>query len=404
MSESKTHEIVILGGNFGGVGSAHYLLRHTIPALKKLDKSRTYHITLVTPNKDWFFKPATPRVLVAPTLLPEEKIWRPLADVFKQYPADQISIAQGVATNLDSGNKTVTVKLTTSESEQKTIRYGSVIIATGTTGNAAFTLHEDQSLTSKTYKSVQAALQTAKTVLIAGGGAAGIETVGEIAIAFPEIEITLVSSAPKLLDRVGNPKLSTQAEAYLKNHLRVRVINNLKVTATGGGGDGPTTVTLSDGSTHTVDLYIDCTGAKPNSQFLPKSWLDVRGRVIKKDAYFRARGSSDSANDAKDVYIVGDIVAGSENNIWDIEANVPVVGTAIGNDIAAKVGKAGRAPAQKEFKPIKRVMMVTIGPTGGVGQVLGWTVPSWFVKITKAKSYLIDLLDVYAMGDKWKKP
>ncbi|KAM7191714.1 hypothetical protein V8F20_009191 [Naviculisporaceae sp. PSN 640] len=402
MSESKTHEIVILGGNFGGVGSAHYLLRHTIPALQKLDNSKTYHITLVTPNKDWFFKPATPRVLVAPNLLPEDKIWRSLAEIFKPYPTGQISIVQGVATNLDSSNKTVTVKLTTCE--QKTIRYDSLIIATGTTGNPAFTLHEDQSLTSEVYKSVPAALKTAKTVLIAGGGAVGIETAGEIGVAFPQIEITLASGASKLLERPGNAKLSAQAEAYLRNHLQTKVINDLKVTSTSGGGDGPTIVTLSDGSTHTVDLYIDCTGGKPNSQFLPESWLDASGRVIKKDPYFRARGSSDSTNDAEDVYIVGDIVADSENSIWELEAHVPVVGTAIGNDIAAKIGQAGKAPAQREFKPIKGVMMVPIGPTGGVGQVLGWTVPSWFVKVTKAKSFLIDLLDVYAMGEKWKKP
>ncbi|KAM7194374.1 hypothetical protein V8F33_007262 [Rhypophila sp. PSN 637] len=400
MSESKPYEIVILGGNWGGIGSAHYLLRHTIPALQKLDKTKTYHITIVTPNKDWLFKPAAPRVLVAPNLLPEEKIWRPLTEVLKQYPADQYSIVQGVATNLDSSSKTVTVKL--AASGQQTVSYDSVIIATGTSGHPAWTLNEDKTLTSKAHKTIQAALQKAQTVLVAGAGAVGLETAGEIGVAFPKIKLTVVTGSAKPLERANNPKLSKQAEAYLTDTIKATVINNLKVTST--EGDGPTTVTLSDGSVHQVDVYINCTGGRPNSDFLPKEWLDNRGGVIKKDAYFRVRGSSDSGSDAKDVYVVGDVVAGSENSIWELEANVPVVGTAIGTDIAAKIGKAGKAPPLKEFKPIKNVMVVPIGPNGGVGQVFGWTVPSWFVKVTKAKTFLIDLLEPYAFGDKWKKP
>ena len=397
MADSKTHEIVVLGANFSGAGISHYLLRHTIPALQKLDSTRAYHITVVSPNTDWFFKPATPRVLIAPALIPEEKVWRSLSDVFKRYPAEQISRVQGFATALDPTKKTVSVKL--NSSGEQTIAYDSVVIATGTTGNPAFTLHNDQSLTSKYYNSTQEVLPKTKTVLIAGGGAVGVETAGEIGAAFPSADITILSGSTRLLAR-ATTKLSTRAEEYLKTNFGAKVVHNVRVTA--ASGDSPTTVTLSDGSTKTYDLYIDCTGGRPNSSFLPKSWLDASGRVVQKDKYFRARGS-ESSDDAKDVYIVGDIVAGGTDNIFQLEAMVPCVGTAIGQDIAAKIGKAGKAPPLREFKPMTNTLMVPIGPGGGVGMLMGWAVPSLMVKTVKSKSFLIDMLDGYAFGDKWSK-
>lgn len=398
MSDSKTHEIVVLGANFGGAAISHYLLRHTIPALQKLDSTRAYHITVVTPNTDWLFKPGTPRVLIAPELLPEEKVWRPLSDIFKRYPADQITLVYGFATALDPTKKTINVKL--NSSGEQTITYDSVVLSTGTTSaNPAYGLHNDQSLTSKTWKSTHGALPKVKTVLVAGGGAVGVETAGEIGSAFPSIDITILSGSSRLLERII-PKLGARAEEYLKTNFGAKVVHNVRVTAT--SGDGPTTVTLSDGSTKTYDLYLDCTGGKPNTNFLPKSWLDKSGRVIKKDNYFRARGG-ESSNDAKDVYIVGDLLAGGEDNIFQLEAMVPCVGTAIGQDIASKIGKAGKAPPLREYKPMEGVIQVPIGPNGGVGMIMGWAVPSWVVKTIKAKSFLIDLLEPYAFGDKWKK-
>lgn len=398
MSNSKTHEIVILGANFGGAGIAHYLLRHTIPALKKLDSTITYHITVVTPNKDWLFKPALPRVLIAPAQLPEEKVWKPLTEIFSQYPAGQISIVQGYATELDAAKKTVHVKL--NSSGEQTVAYDSLVLATGTTGGLpGYTLNHDQSLTSKSLKSVHERLQTAKTVLVGGGGAVGVETAGEVGHFFPKADLTILSGSAKLLERCI-PKLGVRAEEYLKTNFDAKVIHNLRVTAT--SGDGPTTVTLSDGSTKTYDVYLDSTGSKPNTDYLPKSWLDGTGYVIKKDEHFRARGSG-SSDDAKDVYIIGDILAGGTVNIFQLEPMVPCVGAALGQDVAAKIGQKGKAPPLKGFAPMAGTILIPIGPGGGVGSIKGWAIPSFLVKAVKSKSFLIDMLPTYALGDKWKK-
>lgn len=427
MASNKAHEIVLLGGNFGGVGAAHYLLRHVIPALKQLDKTTTFNITLVTPNTRLFFKPASPRSSIQPNLLAESKLWRPLSDAFKQYPASQFKLVRASAVGIDPSTRTVTVASTGMEVYEQAIVYDSLIISTGTTSpSALWTLHRDENLTSDAFKAVQTSLPTAKTILIAGGGPVGVETAGEVASLHSNAKVTLLSGGSRLLQRF-KPDTSARAQVYLEQKLGVTVVHNLRVERNFNGQTKAETapVPLSNGSTHTADVYIDATGGAPNSQFLPRDWLDETGRVITHDAYFRVRGSGDSDPHAEGVYALGDIVAGSKNTIFELDAMVPTVCSSIGVDIAARYNllvSAGRPGllrsllaflpgmgsvsagvlTQKEFKPMKDTVLVPIGPNGGVGQLFGWQVPSWFVKMAKGKSFLIEMVDPMISGDKWK--
>ncbi|MCJ1245544.1 hypothetical protein MMC30_002748 [Trapelia coarctata] len=430
-SPSAPHEIVVLGGNFGGVGAAHYLLRHTIPSLQRVYQSRTYHVTLVTPNTHLFFKIGSPRALINSTLIPEAKILRPLTDGFTTYTSSQFSLVQATATSLNPSQRTVTVTPTTNEATAPhDLHYDSLLISTGTTSTSPlWTLHTDQSLTTAALKSMHALLPTVKTVLIAGGGPVGVETAGEIAAAYPACKITLLSGGTSLLGRV-KPATGARAEAYLEHTMHVEVLHNVRVVkaseppavaaseATNGTTptSSPTTVTLSDGSSRTVDLYIDATGGAPNSQFLPADWLDASKRVVTHDAYFRVRGSG--ADDVAGMYVLGDIVAGSNNSAMELDAMVPTVCSSVAVDIAAAAkpakgkagglwamvfgGKSGATLVQKEYKPMKDTVVVPIGREGGVGQVMGWRMPSWFVRIAKGKSYLVELVEPLLMGDKWK--
>lgn len=422
----KTHEIVLLGGNFGGIGATHYLLRHVIPALEQLDKTRAFHVTLVTPNTRFFFKPASPRSSIQPKLLAESKLWRPLSDALGQYPVSQLKLVQGYVVGIDASVRTVTVASTGTETHEQAIVYDSLIISTGTTSpSALWSLHRDENLTSDAFKAVQASLPKAKTILIAGGGPVGVETAGEVASAHPAAKVTLLSGGSRLLHRF-KPDTGARAQTYLTDKLGVTVVHNVRVEKTFAGQTKTETaqqVPLSDGSTHTADLYIDATGGVPNSEFLPRDWLDETGRVITCDSYFRVRGSGDSDPLAKSVYALGDIVAGSNNTILELDAMIPTVCSSICVDIAARYNlrasavKAGwfrslltflpgmgSGPTgvlkQKEFKPLKDTVMVPIGPNGGVGQLFGWQSPSWLVKMIKAKTFMIERMDIIITGDK----
>lgn len=435
MTDKSNHEIVVLGGNFGGLGAAHYLLRHVIPVLEQLDNSRAFHITIVTPNTRFFFKPASPRSALQPNLLAESKLWRPLADAFKRYPAGYVKLVQAFAVGLDASARTVTVQqvsptLGTEAQEQQTIAYDSLIISTGTTSaSPLWSLHRDEKLTSEAFRAVQKSLPKAKTILIAGGGPLGVEAAGEIATAYPNAKVTLLSGDARLLYRLKEGT-SQKAQAYLEQKLGVVVIHNARVVRskfkTPSEGEKAQTIPLSDGSTHSADLYIDATGGVPNSQFLPRKWLDETGRVITRDNYFRVQGSGHRDADAEGIYALGDIVAGSSNTISELDAMVPVLCSTLGLDIAdyyklpmEEAGNCGllqsllavlpwigsgrsRVLKQKEFKPMKDTIVVPIGTNGGVGQIFGWQVPSWLVKMVKAKTYFIELVDPIVLGEKWK--
>ncbi|KAK0630406.1 hypothetical protein B0T17DRAFT_528334 [Bombardia bombarda] len=403
-SATNPHQIVVLGGNFGGVGLVHTLLRHTLPALRRASKDQTYHVTLVTPNTQFYFKVSSPRAAVNPALLPEAKLWHSLAEAFSQYPAEQFTLVQAVATAVDAANRTVTIS--SKGQQQQTLPYDSLVISTGTTTTSPlWGLHDDESLTSAAYKTLQAGLATAKTVLVAGGGAVGVEVTGEIAAAFPSVQITLVSGGTRLLQRVVE-KTGTKAENYLKK-LNIKVIHNVTVTSAvpvdAKSGSAATTVTLSDGQSHAVDVYVDATGGRPNSGYLPATWLDKRGSVVTRDAYFRVKGTADA--DAAGVYVVGDLVAGSNNTLMELGPMVQVACSAIAADITAKLNNSGaglKVPAVKEYKPMKDTIIVPIGTGGGVGLIMGWQAPSLMVRFTKGRTFLVEMVEQVVSGTYWK--
>ncbi|TGO75548.1 hypothetical protein BELL_0207g00120 [Botrytis elliptica] len=425
-SNSTAHEVVILGGNFGGVNAVHQLLRQTLPQLHRLDQTKSYHITLITPNTSFFFKIASPRALINGTLIPQEKLFVPLSEAFSRYDASQFELIQGVASALDPATRTVTISTgdgTTDATRQ--IHYDSLIISTGTTSKSPlWTLHGSESHTQSALTALHTALPNAKTVLVAGGGAAGVETAGEIATNFPNCKVTLLSGANRVLSRV-KPATSARAQDYLENIVHVEVINDVRVESTNPAEPGvsPTTLTLSDGSKRDVDIYIDATGGTPNSEFLSKSWLDESGRVITRDVYFRVKGNG--SDDVKGIYVLGDMVAGSSNSALEMDPMLATLCSSLAVDIATDLGvkkpaepapgllgsvwkmfaggSGTRYPVQKAFEPMKETIFVPIGNGGGVGQIFGWRIPSVMVKVGKGKSYLIELVGPLISGEKFKK-
>ena len=124
------HNIVILGGNFAGVSTAHYLLRHVLPLLK--NEKTEYKVTLISPSDHTFFKVGAPRALVSSEQVPLDKPFGSIPDAFRQYKTSEFSFVQGEAIGVDEATKTVSVK-STGKSKDSSVQYDSLVIATGTT-------------------------------------------------------------------------------------------------------------------------------------------------------------------------------------------------------------------------------------------------------------------------------
>ena len=172
------HDIVIVGANIAGIGTAHYLLRHTVPALEARNKSTTYRVILISPSTHFFWKIGAPRTLINDKLIPLDKVFVPIADGFKEYSAEKFTLVLGTATALDENRKTIAIK-PLSPSTTTSVSYSTVIIATGTTSaSPLWTLHGSHEESIAAFKQLHKSLPDASTILIAGGGPAGTETAG----------------------------------------------------------------------------------------------------------------------------------------------------------------------------------------------------------------------------------
>lgn len=177
------HNILILGANFGGIGAAHYLLKHTIPTLESKDKSTKYKVILVSPSTHFFWKIGAPRTLVSPDLIPISKAFAPIHDAFKDYPPDRFELVLGSATGLDEGRKNVTIN-PVAPSSATLLSYSTLIIATGTTSTSPlWTLHGSHEESIAAFKKLHQSLPEASTIFVVGGGPAGTETAGRFSTA-----------------------------------------------------------------------------------------------------------------------------------------------------------------------------------------------------------------------------
>ncbi|KAF2196507.1 FAD/NAD(P)-binding domain-containing protein [Delitschia confertaspora ATCC 74209] len=418
-----TETILILGGSFAGLSAAHYALRHVLPSLPKKDGT-TYTVTLVNPNKDFFWRIAGPRACVSTKLMPSSKYLFPIEPAFASYPKGTFNFIQGIATHVDPTTKSVSITGPTGE-QPSTISYLALIIATGVSTPSPLFTHQVRAVDGEdllsTFEAFQKLLPSVKTVVIGGAGPVGVETAGEIAEFLngkpgffaskpphPKAKVILVCAEQKMLPLLRE-SISKQAEKYLKR-LGVEVVYNTKVVSAvhdtvhsvSQTADN-FTVHLSDGKTIAADIYVDATGTRPNTGFLPSEWLDSRNKVACDKQTLRV-GDVGSL-----VYVVGDAGSYTRGGVMDMNDAVPTAMTNLKTDLIASV--TGKAPGPNRiYKPnLKEQQICPIGTAKGVGAFAGYKMPSFVVWMIKGRDYMSGQMapqilngDAFKKEGKWK--
>lgn len=376
---SDTHNIVILGGSYSGLAVAHGLLK-ALPGLKA-QTGKSYKVTMISNSTHFWFSVGAPRAMFIPYPKDIMDSFIPIDQGFKQYPSGLFDFVHAEITGIKTERKTVLYKLKNGKDETapdtNTISFDSLVIATGSQGpSPLYSYHGSHVPTLDAYKDIQSRLPSAQSIMIIGGGTAGTETAGEIGhlhgkkTSSPK-DITILSGHERLLKGL-RPSIGRRAQEILEG-MGVKVQHNLKLTDSNDLGNGTTKVTLSDGSSRTVDMLLVATGRKPASSYLPSSLLDDQGRVVC-DAYTRVPS-------LKNVWVTGDMAQNSPGGIMYIQFAVP---TTVGNIVAGLGGKG----KLKVYKPMttKETQFVPIGPNYGVGAAFGWWLPSAVVKMVKSKT------------------
>jgi NADH dehydrogenase FAD-containing subunit len=415
MSQTKT--ILILGGSYGGVATAHYLLKHVIPSLPQ---KGNYKIVLVSTSSHFFCRPTSPRALTSEDAFPKDKLFVPLTKAFSQYDSGRIQLITGTAIHLDHMNRTVSVCISADNAEQK-IDYHALIIATGATATSPlFGLFGDHTKTQEAWMEVRKKLPDIKTIVIAGGGPTGVETAGELgqylngrgglfggSSSSNKTAITIVTRSSQILPNLPLP-LAQKAEAQLAK-LGVSVTKNHKiigVTPPDAGAiakDGGDLMHITDGVEITLDnemslkadLYIPATGVSPNTAFIDKVLLDDEG-YVNVDSTLRVKNGAGLR-----VYAIGHVSSSQPRAIHAIMSQTPVLCENLKLDLLAGEGESGSG--YRELAPeTKQSQLVVIGG-GGVGVAFGWKIPGFLVWLIKGRDYWLGMTPGMWNGKQFEK-
>ncbi|KAF2794111.1 FAD/NAD(P)-binding domain-containing protein [Melanomma pulvis-pyrius CBS 109.77] len=406
-------KIVVLGGSYAGISTTHYVLKHVVPSLPE---KVSYQVILASASSQAICRPACPRALISNDMFPQAKLFVDIQKQFETYPIESFRFISGTATELDNTNRTVSIALRTGGVEK--IDFHALVVATGaSTPSPLLGLNTDEEDLRKRWAAFREALPNAKSIVIAGGGPAGIETAGELGeylngkagwtrskLDSPKVAITVVT-ASKILPAL-RPSIAQQAETYLAK-VGVTIIKNTRIMTVEPHGAGTaaelvttkTTLTLENGKTLEADLYIPATGMTPNTSFLDKELLTADGRIDTNTSTLRAEKAGPR------IYAVGDASSYARPAVHNILAAIPVLGANIKRDLLLASRKEESAVGEdRVFKEDTREMqLVPIGKSKGVGAAMGWQLPSWMVWLIKGRDYWLWTTGGLWSGKQWAK-
>ncbi|KAG4437283.1 hypothetical protein IFR05_007221 [Cadophora sp. M221] len=376
----EIHNIVIIGASFAGLNIAHTLLSKTFPLLKSQQPDATYTVTIISSSTHFYWTVGASRSLLGLESFPLKDSFLPIAQGFKQYPAEDYDLIYATVTAMDSEKRVLVLE----GSERDEVKYDSLVIASGAKSTSPlWSLHGTHEATEQALVDVQARIPRAESILIAGGGAAGVESAGEFGYNYGTCgvlgrkHITILSGGSRLLNVVKESVgAGVQAQKQLEA-LGVKVVHDVKVERTEELQEGSTKVWLSDGSSKVVDIYLDSTGRRPNAPFVPEKFRDRRGAVVV-DEHLAVVGAGSR------FWAFGDVVTLTKGGLFDIMNQGPVML----NNIEVALGVAKRVLKSYQM-PDTMMLMVPTGPKGGVAVVFDWRLWSWLVWVVKSRDMMI---------------
>ncbi|KAK2013644.1 FAD/NAD(P)-binding domain-containing protein [Colletotrichum eremochloae] len=401
-TSSPKKQIAILGGSYGGISTAHYLLRHVLPRLPRPDE---YQVVL-----------ACPRALISDDMFPQDRLFVGISSMFEPYAQGTFLFLHGTAMALDHVNRTVTINMA-GDKTVKTLDYHAVVIATGaSTSSPLLGLNRASEDLRQSWAAFRKALPAAKRIIIAGGGPAGVETAGELgeylngrpsllqsARSSPKATITLVTSATQILPAL-RPAIARKAEGYLaqvgvtvRKGVRVNTVNPEAAGADEVAANA--TVTLDNGETLEADLYIPAMGTRPNTGFVDASLLLPDGRVNTNTSTLRVDAAGPRA------YAIGDASSYAGPAVHNILAAVPVLCANVRRDLLLASENPERAEGQDRLfaEDPRENQLVPVGRSKGVGAAMGYQLPSFLVWMIKGRDYWLWTTGNLWSGKQWAK-
>ncbi|XP_045437733.1 ferroptosis suppressor protein 1 isoform X2 [Pipistrellus kuhlii] len=189
--EVRGVHVVIVGGGFGGITAASQL------------QALNISFTLVDMKDSFHHNVAALRASVETGFA--KKTFIPYAKSFKN------SFRQGVVVEIDLKNQAVVLE------DGETLPFSHLILATGSTGFFPGKLNQvfSQQEAIQAYENMVKQVQCSQSIVVVGGGSAGVEMAAEIKTEYPEKEVTLIHSQMALADKELLPCVRQEAKEIL---------------------------------------------------------------------------------------------------------------------------------------------------------------------------------------------
>eukprot|EP01023_Acetabularia_acetabulum_P001887 TRINITY_DN1074_c0_g1_i2.p3 TRINITY_DN1074_c0_g1~~TRINITY_DN1074_c0_g1_i2.p3 ORF type:complete len:402 (+),score=83.88 TRINITY_DN1074_c0_g1_i2:156-1361(+) len=393
MNNQPPKQVVIIGGGYAGVTFAQ--------ELQKQVKASEAKIVLIEKRQFFFNAVGSLRAIVDEKY--RSKVFIPLKDAFpakqskgwfcaknSQPPAHRL--VHGIAEKIEATHVEVRLMGENDVGSDKTeqIKYDYLILATGSLYSAPIKpgngVDTQQEITQQ-YKEIGDKIKAAKSVMIIGAGAVGVEMAGEVACQYPDKKVMLIDGNDQLLSRQNlTQKFRSKLMAAVQKQNIEIILGDKFVERLTEHGLQPRTVQLASGRKIESDVQILCAGMSPCSKLVKhfdESLLDDKN-FVKVLPNLQLDGKSN-------IYCIGD--ASNHDSpkmafLADLQAKflakqLPLLMRAKIEVLPAFKGLPGEA------------ILVTLGSSGGVvqlpffgGMVLGNLVASMKAKDLFASRYL----------------
>ncbi|KAI0535130.1 hypothetical protein GGR58DRAFT_480251 [Xylaria digitata] len=148
-------------------------------------------------------------------------------------------------------------------------------------------------------RNIQKTIKTANTVVVVGGGAAGVEIATDIQNLYPSKSVILVHSREAVMNRFGEGLQKAALDGL--QSLGVEVILQDRLTR---DAPRPGMVLLKSGREIQCDLVVDCAGQRPSSDILS----ELSSASISPSGRLRAKPTLQLADEKfPNVYACGDV-------------------------------------------------------------------------------------------------
>jgi NADH dehydrogenase FAD-containing subunit len=347
--------VVVVGGGYGGVNVA-----------KALDAD--FDVVLVEAKDAFVHSVAALRALVQPDFAPT--IFLPYGQLLTRGRVEH-----------DRAVSAGPHRVVLASGKELTPDY--LVLATGSSYPfPAKSDVDDTASAVEKYAGAYERVQQADRVLLIGAGAVGIELAGEIKHTWPEKHVILLDAATDVLGDAYRDDLRAELRRQLAE-IGIEVVlgeSLLALPATPATELVPLTVSTESGREIAADIWFQCFGVTPMSDY-----LDEELSTARRPDGFIAVGPALQVAPFEHVFAIGDVSTADAKMAGRAGRQAHAVAESIRKLVR---GEHDLAP----YEPVPPAIIVPIGPDHGSGQLPGAPdlAPTEMVSAAKGRDLMVD--------------